>query len=448
VVFTLKSFAFFIWFSSAFLACAHAAGIEEVSENDELSSLLMLYDEAVSDFQSLSSAEQDAVRDAFWREWLLRFQQSVAANPESKYRVAAITKAIGISNSLGEFTVSYELSSEVARNATTDDERVFWLIEAAETARAAFVATNDNRSEDNAFKAYTEAISIYDLKNQLQPECLRRIVIASASVVTMATRSDDRFIASGSLAKRFLERAATIVASLDAAAYESLRRDGFGQEQIILSEIKISFAEGAHESTLEHFGNLRELSGHESIRSAPSLELLQYASAAWPSGGSEYCRFLDKWLSREGADIWSDLVEWNYIIGCATIDDCNNALERGKALESRLSITPKRADSNDSPGPLKREHLIELYHALSKCALTNKQIDAATEYIEKWKALMPEDVRLPSITGELLENTSKSERNLNAGSFGAGKLKIVFVVVNGIIALGAFALWSSKQKSK
>lgn len=272
---------------------------------DAIKQALDEYASACDRLRSDSEISQDA-KTAVWRQWLDRFGDLSQRHPDSPYYAAAITKALGLANGLGEFGLSKELASVLLEFANDDVSRLRWHGELGEISAILYRQTNEMAEAEEAVAHLEEMARL--AHRQPGGDALDKIGVQTVHNLALLAELKPEVHGEQIAAANMYRQASELAARLGESQRQSLRQLRYDDEYFRSSEMVAAVRGGQFERA---YASLEELSSLRGARWPGSYYLYQLANESSPDGGDEFEKTVTSWLDEREADDWTPFLQYH-----------------------------------------------------------------------------------------------------------------------------------------
>lgn len=217
-----------------------------LGSDDPVQVVLDVYQDAIKQQHETPDISTEQ-RIAFSRDWRERILGVARHNPTSPRFAAAIIKAVGMSNTLGEYETSLRLTRELAATKDDPEWRFRWESESGEIAKQLYGQT---RSEEVAAMAIEHFQTAEKIFNEISPDSLTKElqeqkVLNSAFAAALFKAVDDH-----QQSAEMFKKARQYLNSIEVSS-DSRLAAGYDKEYLASSEMIEFLHSGNHKRALE-----------------------------------------------------------------------------------------------------------------------------------------------------------------------------------------------------
>lgn len=397
--------------------------------SDPLAVLLDAYKDAVAQFQKREGlSEKEVVQ--FREDWRARLREACKKFPDSPEWAVAMTKVVGLCNSLQDFKASDEAIQLIIQRARSPSERMRWFGERAEAAKLQYRSDPRPELRELAKESYTEALHIADsnLGEKMSPQekCNYAVYAGQLSTLLAELSQPEAAISWLRKARKLISACRDCELHLAGSDYDS---EG-------LSRIQLNLAIHQHNVAIAEEA-LTEIAKYSSDQKQLRINLSDYvyraASGLYSDMPDEYQRFIATWLKKIAPDEWTPCLE--FFLARSYYE--NKQLDAAEKIYVRLAADHKPYFLKKDAEALARQsggYFAEILANLAAIHLVKGDTVEARKLKEMLRELVPKDPKLDGVDSNLL-NIETERKKLEEFTTKPKSSRGVFIAINFLAIL-------------
>ena len=409
---------------------------------DPIEQSLRAYSAAVAEVRKNRATLSEQQQREHWQHWLDIFTSAIDSNPKSTFRRTAISKCVGLANSLGQIEISQKFSAMLSENGASLDQRLFWQVQEFLSARQEASKTHDETRTKKLLESLLTSIG--EAKAEIRKGGANDSLVGAYIDACRAVESALRSIPGREgEADQLLEDAAQ-VAKPGVGGPDGLAIIGFIQSRFN-SAVKKSDFETADRV-------FSELASHHKLLDNPTFSelLLRYADKKITERNLTWIAFVEGWLSKVKADRLTPVAQLEVGYELTNEHECKRALHILEPLRDN-SVDVLAKLSGDRLRQVDGGLLGQLWYSLAIAYAQCGKIDSAKTALNNLKEIAPNHPRIVNVESQFVLQSRRSAMT-HPSIPKSQKSQTVFwtvVGVNGIIVCAiCFALLRRRRSGK